>query len=131
MARVKGAMMTRKRRNKTLKMAKGYWGAKSKHFKMANEQVMKSLTYAYVGRRLKKRDFRQLWITRISAACKMNDINYSQFMHGLKLAKVEINRKMLSELAIADPAAFTKLVETAKKKLAKAAPAAETAEAAE
>ena len=129
MARVKGAMMTRKRRNKTLKMAKGYWGAKSKHFKMANEQVMKSLTYAYVGRRLKKRDFRQLWITRISAACKMNEINYSQFMHGLKLAKVEINRKMLSELAIADPAAFTKLVETAKKKLAKAAPAA--AEAAE
>ena len=131
MARVKGAMMTRKRRNKTLKMAKGYWGAKSKHFKMANEQVMKSLTYAYVGRRLKKRDFRQLWITRISAACKMNDINYSQFMHGLKLAKVEINRKMLSELAIADPAAFTKLVETAKKKLAKAAPAVEPAEAAE
>ena len=131
MARVKGAMMTRKRRNKTLKMAKGYWGAKSKHFKMANEQVMKSLTYAYVGRRLKKRDFRQLWITRISAACKMNAINYSQFMHGLKLAKVEINRKMLSELAIADPAAFTKLVETAKKKLAKAAPAAETAETAE
>ena len=128
MARVKGAMMTRKRRNKTLKMAKGYWGAKSKHFKMANEQVMKSLTYAYVGRRLKKRDFRQLWITRISAACKMNDINYSQFMHGLKLAKVEINRKMLSELAIADPAAFTKLVETAKKKLAKAAPAVEAAE---
>ena len=128
MARVKGAMMTRKRRNKTLKMAKGYWGAKSKHFKMANEQVMKSLTYAYVGRRLKKRDFRQLWITRISAACKMNDINYSQFMHGLKLAKVEINRKMLSELAIADPAAFTKLVETAKKKLTKAAPAAEAAE---
>ena len=123
MARVKGAMMTRKRRNKTLKMAKGYWGAKSKHFKMANEQVMKSLTYAYVGRRLKKRDFRQLWITRISAACKMNDINYSQFMHGLKLAKVEINRKMLSELAISDPAAFTKLVETAKKKLNKAAPA--------
>ena len=128
MARVKGAMMTRKRRNKTLKMAKGYWGAKSKHFKMANEQVMKSLTYAYVGRRLKKRDFRKLWITRISAACKMNDINYSQFMHGLKLAKVEINRKMLSELAIADPAAFTKLVETAKKKLAKAAPAVEAAE---
>ena len=117
MARVKGAMMTRKRRNKTLKMAKGYWGAKSKHFKMDNEQVMKSLTYAYVGRRLKKRDFRQLWITRISAACKMNGINYSQFMHGLKLAGVEINRKMLSEMAIADPVAFTKLVDTAKAKL--------------
>ena len=117
MARIKGAMMTRKRRNKTLKMAKGYWGAKSKHFKMANEQVMKSLTYANVGRRLKKRDFRQLWITRISAACKMNGTNYSQFMHGLKLAGVEINRKMLSEMAIADPVAFTKLVETAKAKL--------------
>ena len=102
MARVKGAMMTRKRRNKMLKLAKGYWGAKSKHFKMANEQVMKSLTYAYVGRRLKKRDFRQLWITRISAACKINGMNYSTFMHGLKLAGVEINRKMLSELAIND-----------------------------
>ena len=86
MARVKGAMMTRKRRNKILKMAKGYWGAKSKHFKMANEQVMKSLTYAYVGRKQKKRNFRQLWITRISAACKMNGMNYSNFMHGLKLA---------------------------------------------
>ena len=114
MARVKGAMMTRKRRNKMLKLAKGYWGAKSKHFKMANEQVMKSLTYAYVGRRLKKRDFRQLWITRISAACKLNGMNYSTFMHGLKLAGVEINRKMLSELAINDAAAFTALVEKAK-----------------
>ena len=81
MARVKGAMMTRKRRNKTLKLAKGYWGNKSRHFKMANEQVMKSLTYAYVGRRLKKRDFRSLWITRISAACKLNGMNYSTFMH--------------------------------------------------
>ena len=99
MARVKGAMMTRKRRNKILKMAKGYWGAKSKHFKMANEQVMKSLTYAYVGRKQKKRNFRQLWITRISAACKMNGMNYSNFMHGLKLAGVEINRKMLAEMA--------------------------------
>ncbi len=88
MARVKGAMMARKRRNKTLKLAKGYWGAKSKHFKMANEQVMKSLTYAYVGRRLKKRDFRQLWITRISAACKINGMNYSTFMHGLKVAGI-------------------------------------------
>ena len=114
MARIKGAMMTRKRRNKVLKMAKGYWGAKSKHFKMANEQVMKSLTYAYVGRRLKKRDFRKLWITRISAACKANGMNYSTFMHGLKLANIEINRKMLSEMAIADPAAFTALCEKAK-----------------
>ena len=109
MARVKGAMMTRKRRNKILKMAKGYWGAKSKHFKMANEQVMKSLTYAYVGRKRKKRDFRQLWITRISAACKSNGLNYSTFMHGLKLAGVEINRKMLAEMAVNDKAAFTAL----------------------
>ena len=115
MARVKGAIMTRKRRNKMLKLAKGYWGSKSKHFKMANEQVMKSLTYAYTSRRLKKRDFRQLWITRISAACKMNGMNYSTFMHGLKVAGVQINRKMLSEMAIADAAAFTALCEVAKK----------------
>ena len=118
MARVKGAMMTRKRRNKTLKLAKGYWGAKSKHFKMANEQVMKSLQYAYVGRRLKKRDFRQLWIARISAGCKMNGMNYSTFMHGLKLANVEINRKMLAEMAVNDKAAFAQLTQTAKEKLA-------------
>ena len=117
MARVKGAMMTRKRRNKILKLAKGYWGAKSKHFKMANEQVMKSLKYAYIGRRLKKRDIRSLWITRISAACKMNGMNYSTFMNGLKKAGVELNRKMLSEMAIHDPASFTALVETAKKAL--------------
>ena len=115
MARVKGAMMTRKRRNKMLKLAKGYWGAKSKHFKMANEQVMKSLTYAYVSRRLKKRDFRQLWITRISAACKLNGMNYSTFMHGLKVAGIEINRKMLSEMAINDAVAFTTLCDVAKK----------------
>ena len=115
MARVKGAMMTRKRRNKVLKLAKGYWGAKSKHFKMANEQVMKSLKYAYTGRRLKKRDFRSLWITRISAACKMNGMNYSTFMNGLKKAGVEINRKMLSEMAISDPVAFAALCEIAKK----------------
>jgi len=111
-------MMTRKRRNKILKLAKGYWGAKSKHYKMANEQVMKSLQYAYVGRRLKKRDFRQLWIARISAACKLNGMNYSTFMHGLKLADVEINRKMLAELAVNDKAAFTQLTELAKAKLA-------------
>ena len=114
MARVKGAMMTRKRRNKILKMAKGYWGAKSKHFKMANEQVMKSMTYAYVGRRLKKRDFRQLWITRISAAVKPNGLNYSTFMHGLKKAGVDLNRKMLSEIAIADKEGFSALVAKAK-----------------
>ena len=114
MARVKGAMMTRKRRNKVLKLAKGYWGAKSKHFKMANEQVMKSLQYAYTGRRLKKRDFRQLWIARISAACKLNGMNYSTFMHGLKKAGIDMNRKMLSETAIHDAAAFTALCEKAK-----------------
>ena len=115
--KVKGAMMTRKRRNKVLKLAKGYWGAKSKHFKMAKEQVMKSLKYAYTGRRLKKRDFRQLWITRISAACKMNGMNYSTFMNGLKKAGVEINRKMLAELAVNDKAAFTALTEMAKAQL--------------
>ncbi len=114
MARVKGAMMTRKRRNKVLKLAKGYWGSKSKHFKMANQAVMKSLTYAYTGRKLKKRDFRSLWITRISAACKMNGMNYSTFINGLKKADINLNRKMLSEIAIADPAAFTALTEKAK-----------------
>ena len=114
MARVKGAMMARKRRNKTLKLAKGYWGAKSKHFKMANEQVMKSLTYAYVGRRLKKRDFRQLWITRISAAVAPYGMNYSTFMNGVKKAGIEMNRKSLSEMAIHDSAAFAAVVEKAK-----------------
>ena len=118
MARVKGAMMTRKRRNKILEMAKGYWGAKSKHFKMANQAVMKSGSYAYTGRKLKKRDFRQLWITRINAACKMNGMNYSTFMNGLKKAGIVINRKMLSELAVNDKAAFAQLTETAKKALA-------------
>ena len=114
MARVKGAMMTRKRRNKTLKLAKGYWGSKSKHFKMAQQAVFKSLTYAYTGPRLKKRDFRRLWITRISAACKLNGMNYSTFMNGLKKAGIEINRKMLAELAVNDKAAFTQLTELAK-----------------
>ena len=117
MARVKGAMMTRKRRNKTLKIAKGYWGSKSKHYKMANQAMMKSLTYAYTGRRLKKRDFRRLWITRISAAVAPYDINYSRFMNGLKKAGITMNRKMLSELAINDATAFAALVETAKKAL--------------
>ena len=114
MARIKRAMMTRKRRKKTLKMAKGYFGAKSKRFKMAKQAVMKSGNYAYIGRKQKKRDFRRLWITRISAACKMNGMNYSTFMHGLKLAGVEINRKMLSEMAINDPKSFAALVETVK-----------------
>jgi len=114
MARIKGAMMTRKRRNKTLKLAKGYWGSKSKHFKMAKQAVMKSGNYAYVGRKQKKREFRQLWITRISAACRMNGVNYSTFMNGLKKAGITLNRKMLSEIAIHDAAGFTAIVEQAK-----------------
>ncbi len=117
MARVKGAMATRKRRNKVLKLAKGYWGGKSKLFKTAKEAVMKSGQYAYISRRLKKRDFRKLWITRISAACKMNGINYSTFMNGLKKSGSTLNRKVLSEIAIHDEAAFTALVEQAKKAL--------------
>ena len=117
MARVKGALSTRKRRKKILKAAKGYWGAKSKHFKMAKQAVLKSGNYAYIGRKQKKRDFRRLWITRISAACKMNGINYSRFMYGLKKSGIELNRKMLSELAISDPNAFSSLVETAKSAL--------------
>lgn len=114
MARVKGALATRKRRKKILKLAKGYWGSKSRHFKMAKQAVMKSGNYAYIGRKQRKRDFRRLWITRISAACKLNGMNYSTFMHGLKVKGIEINRKMLSEMAINDPIAFTKLVEIAK-----------------
>ena len=114
MARVKGAMATRKRRNKTLKLAKGYWGNKSKHFKMANQAVMKSGNYAYIGRKQKKRDFRALWITRISAACKLNGMNYSTFMNGCKKAGITLNRKMLSEIAINDAAGFTKITEQAK-----------------
>ena len=114
MARVKGAMMTRKRRNKILKAAKGYWGAKSKHFKMAKQAVMKSGNYAFAGRKMKKRDFRSLWITRISAQAKVNGMNYSTFMHGLKLAGIDLNRKMLAELAVYDKEAFAALVEKAK-----------------
>ena len=114
MARIKGATMSRKRRNKVMKMAKGYYGSKSSLFKTAKQAVMKSGQYAYVGRKQKKRDFRRLWITRISAACKANGINYSTFINGLKKADITLNRKMLSEIAIADPAAFTALVEKAK-----------------
>jgi large subunit ribosomal protein L20 len=117
MARIKGAMATRKRRNKVLKLAKGYWGGKSKLFKTAKEAVMKSGQYAYIGRRLKKRNFRQLWITRISAGCKQNGMNYSTFMNGLKKAGITMNRKMLSEIAISDPAAFTAICEKAKQAL--------------
>lgn len=114
MARVKGAMHTRKRRKKILKLAKGYRGAKSKLFKTANQAVMKSLVYAYRDRKQKKRDFRQLWIARINAATRMNGMSYSKFMNGLKKNGIEINRKMLSEIAISDPAAFAKLVEKVK-----------------
>ncbi|MBQ7144998.1 MAG: 50S ribosomal protein L20 [Oscillospiraceae bacterium] len=114
MARVKGAMMTRKHRNKILGLAKGYWGAKSKHYKMANQAMMKSGRYSYIGRRLKKRDFRRLWITRISAGCKANGMNYSTFMNGLKKSGIDLNRKVLSEMAIHEPAAFTALCEKAK-----------------
>ncbi|MDD6011733.1 MAG: 50S ribosomal protein L20, partial [Oscillospiraceae bacterium] len=110
MARIKGAMMTRKRRNKVLKLAKGYYGSKHSLFKTAKQAVMKSGNYAYIGRKQKKRDFRRLWITRISAACKANGTNYSTFINGLKKAGITLNRKMLSEIAIADPAAFTALV---------------------
>ena len=114
MARIKGAMMTRKRRKKTLKLAKGYYGSKSKHFKMAKQQVMKSGNYAFVGRKLKKRQFRNLWITRINNAVRPLGMNYSSFMNGLKKAGIELNRKMLSEMAIHDEAGFAALVETAK-----------------
>ena len=114
MARIKRAMMTRKRRNKVLKCAKGYWGAKSKHFKMAKQAVMKSGNYAYIGRKQKKRDFRALWITRISAQAKVNGMNYSTLMHGLKVAGIDLNRKMLSEIAVSDKEAFAALCETAK-----------------
>ncbi len=114
MARVKGAMMTRKRRKKVLKLAKGYYGSKSKLFRTAKEAVYKSGQKAYIGRKQRKRDFRRLWITRISAACRINGVNYSSFMNGLKKAGVDLNRKMLSEIAIHDAAAFTQLVEKAK-----------------
>ena len=114
MARVKGALMTRKRRNKVLKAAKGYWGAKSKHFKMAKQAVLKSGNYAFAGRKAKKRDFRRLWIARINAQAKVCGMNYSTLMHGLKVAGIDLNRKMLSEIAIADKAAFAAICEKAK-----------------
>ena len=114
MARVKGAMMTRKRRKSVLKAAKGYWGAKSKHFKMAKQAVMKSGNYAFAGRKQKKRDFRQLWIARISAHAKVNGMNYSTMMHGLKKAGIGLNRKMLAEIAVSDKSTFAALCEKAK-----------------
>ena len=114
MARIKGAVMTRKRRNKVLKAAKGYWGAKSKHFKMAKQAVLKSGNYAFAGRKQKKRDFRKLWITRISAQAKVCGMNYSTLMHGLKLAGIDLNRKMLAEIAVYDKEAFAAICEKAK-----------------
>ena len=117
MAPIKGATMTRKRRNKVLKMAKGYYGSKSKLFRTAKQAVMKSGQYAYIGRKQKKRDFRRLWITRISAAAKMNGMNYSSFINGLNKAGITLNRKMLAEIAVSDAAAFTALTEKAKEAL--------------
>ena len=114
MARVKGAMMTRKRRKNILKAAKGYWGSKSKHFKMAKQAVLKSGNYAFAGRKMKKRDFRSLWITRISAQAKVCGMNYSTLMHGLKVAGIDLNRKMLAEIAVSDKEAFAKVCEMAK-----------------
>ena len=119
MARVKGALATRKRRRKVLKLAKGYWGAKSKHFKMAKQAVLKSGNYAFAGRKMKKRDFRSLWITRISAQAKVCGINYSTLMHGLKVAGIDLNRKMLAEIAVSDKEAFAAIVESAKAALNK------------
>ena len=119
MARVKGGTVTRKRRKRMLKLAKGYYGSKHTLFKTAKEQVMNSYNYAYRDRRQKKRDFRNLWIARINAAARMNGLSYSKLMHGLKVASIEINRKMLADLAVTDAAAFTALAEEAKKALAK------------
>ena len=114
MARVKGAMMTRKHRSKILGLAKGYWGNKSRHYKMANEQLMKSGRYAYVGRKQKKRDFRKLWIQRINAAVRAEGITYNRFIQGLHLAGIELDRRALAELAVSDPEAFKAIVEQAK-----------------
>ena len=117
MPRTKGGYVTRRRRNRILKLAKGYFGSKHTLYKVANQQVMKSLTYAYRDRRTKKRNFRKLWIARINAAARLNGLSYNTLMHGLKLANIEINRKMLSEIAISDPSGFTQICETAKSKL--------------
>ena len=117
MARVKGAVVTRARRKRVLKLAKGYWGAKSKHFKMAKQAVMKSGNYAFIGRKQRKRDFRRLWITRISAACKMHGLNYSTFINGLKKSGIGLNRKMLSEIAVADSSSFGVIVSKVKENI--------------
>ena len=118
MARIKGGMNARKKHNRVLKLAKGYRGARSNQYRVAKQSVMRALTSSYAGRKERKRQFRQLWITRINAAARMNGISYSQFMHGLKLANVDINRKMLAELAVNDAEGFATLAELAKSKLA-------------
>ena len=118
MARVKGGLNARKKHNRVLKLAKGYRGARSKQYRIAKQSVMRALTSSFAGRKERKRQFRQLWIARINAAARMNGLSYSKFMYGLKLAEVEVNRKMLSEMAINDPEGFTALVEVAKAKLA-------------
>ena len=118
MARVKGAIGAKKRHNRTLKLAKGYRGARSKQYRVAKQSVMRALTSAYAGRKQRKRQFRQLWIARINAAARMNGLSYSKFMYGLKLAGVEVNRKMLAEMAVNDPAGFAAVAEVAKSKLA-------------
>ena len=118
MARIKGGMNAKKKHNRTLKLAKGYRGARSKQYRIAKQSVMRALTSAYAGRKQKKRQLRQLWIARINAAARINGLSYSKFMHGLKLASVDVNRKMLSEMAISDPEGFATLVEVAKSKLA-------------
>lgn len=117
--RIKRAVNAVKKRRKILKSAKGYWGARSKLYRVAKQSVMKAGQYAYIGRRLKKRDFRQLWIARINAGCRLNDMSYSQFMHGLKVANINLNRKVLADLAVSDEKTFANLVDTAKKALAK------------
>jgi len=117
MARIKRAINSRKKHKKILKLAKGYYGGKSKLFKTANESVIRALRNGYIGRKLKKRDFRKLWIARINAASRLSDLSYSRFMNGMKLSGIDINRKMLSEIAIHDPKAFAELVEVAKKQL--------------
>jgi large subunit ribosomal protein L20 len=114
MARIKGGLNARKRHNRTLKLAKGYYGARSKQYRIAKQSVMRALASAYKGRKQKKRDFRRLWIARINAAARMNGLNYSNFMHGLKLANIDINRKVLSDIAVNDPEGFAALAEKAK-----------------
>jgi len=118
MARIKGGLNAKKKHNRVLKLAKGYRGARSKQYRTAKQAVMRALAASFAGRRQRKRDFRRLWIARINAACRMNDLSYSRFMYGLKLADIDINRKMLSEIAISDPDGFKSLVDAAKAKLA-------------